>query len=64
MRAYGSLAEVERAFRSPETTRIRARPLHVHTEKQVRGRVFLCMLAYHVEWHLRSTLEPLLFADS
>ena len=64
VRAYKSLAGVERAFRALKTTRIRVRPLHVYTEEHVRGHVFLCMLAYYVEWHLRRKLAPLLFEDS
>lgn len=29
----------------------------------VRAHVFLCMLAYYVEWHMRKALAPLLFDD-
>lgn len=60
--AYKSLAQVERAFRS-EKTDLDVRPLHHHTEPRVRAHVFLCMLAYYVEWHLRRSLAPLLFQD-
>jgi hypothetical protein len=60
--AYKSLSQVERAFRSSKTD-LDIRPLHHHTEPRVRAHVFLCMLAYYVEWHLRRSLAPLLFQD-
>ena len=61
--AYKSLARVERAFRSLKTTQLQVRPLYVYSEEHVRGHVFLCMLAYCVEW-LRRKLAPLLFEDA
>ncbi len=60
--AYKSLATVERAFRVIKFD-LRVRPVHVYTEDHVRGHVFLCMLAYYVEWHLRQRLVPLLFEE-
>jgi Transposase DDE domain len=60
--AYKGLSQVERAFRSSKTD-LDVRPLHHHTEPRVRAHVFLCMLAYYVEWHLRRSLAPLLFQD-
>jgi hypothetical protein len=60
--AYKGLSQVERAFRSAKTD-LDVRPLHHHTEPRVRAHVFLCMLAYYVEWHLRRSLAPLLFQD-
>jgi len=60
--AYKSLAQVERAFRSKKTD-LDIRPLRHHTDPRVRAHVFLCMLAYYVEWHLRRSLAPLLFQD-
>ena len=62
--AYKSLARIERAFRSIKTTQLRVRPVYVYGEEHVRGHVFLCMLAYYVEWHLRRKLSPLLFEDA
>ena len=61
--AYKSLSCVEWAFRQMKLTRLRVRPIHVRTEKHVRAHVFLCMLAWHVELHMRRTLAPLLFED-
>ena len=60
--AYKSLAVVERAFRVAKSD-LRIRPVWVYTEDHVRGHVFLCMLAYYVEWHMRQRLAPLLFED-
>jgi len=39
------------------------RPIHHRTEDHVRAHVFLCLLAYYVEWHMRQALAPLLFHD-
>ena len=61
--AYKSLAQVERAFRVLKASRLEIRPVHVYSGDHVRAHVFLCMLAFHVEWHLRRRLTPLLFED-
>jgi hypothetical protein len=61
--AYKSLARVERAFRSLKTVDLQIRPLHHWLGTRVRAHVFLCMLAYHVEWHLRAKLAPLLYDE-
>jgi hypothetical protein len=54
---------VERAFRSLKDVDLQIRPIHHRLEGRVRAHVFLCMLAYHVEWHLRRAWEPLLWAE-
>ena len=61
--AYKSLSRVEQAFRSLKTTRLQVRPVYVYNADRVRAHLFLCMLAYYVEWHLRRRLAPLLFED-
>ena len=61
--AYKSLARVERAFLTMKASRLRIRPVHVYSEDHVRAHVFLCMLACHVEWHMRRRLAPILFED-
>ena len=61
--AYKSLARVERAFRSLKTVDIEVRPIHHWISPRVRAHVFLCMLAYHLEWHMRRALAPMLFDD-
>jgi hypothetical protein len=63
VRRYKSLAQVERAFRSLKGIELRIRPIHHRTEEHVRAHIFLCMLAYYVEWHMRRALAPLLFDD-
>ena len=61
--AYKSLAHVERAFRSIKTVDLHVRPVFHYSEQRVRAHVFLCMLAYYVEWHLLEAWRTLLFAD-
>ena len=63
MRAYKNLSKVERAFRSFKTVDLKIRPIHHHLADRVRVHVLLCMLAYHVEWHMRQRLAPALFDD-
>ncbi len=63
VRSYKSLSRVERAFRCLKTVDLKVRPVYHYTEARVRAHVFLCMLAYHVEWHMRRRLAPLLFED-
>ncbi|HEX7264212.1 MAG TPA: IS1634 family transposase [Candidatus Dormibacteraeota bacterium] len=61
--AYKSLARVERAFRSLKTVDMHLRPIYHWLASRVRAHVFLCMLACHVEWHMRECLKPMLFDD-
>jgi transposase len=63
VRSYKSLSEVERAFRCFKGDDLRVRPIFHRREDAVRAHVFLCMLAYYVEWHLRKAWAPLLFQD-
>jgi hypothetical protein len=63
VRNYKSLSGVERAFRSLKTVDLQVRPIHHREPDRVRAHIFLCMLAYYVEWHMRQDLAPLLFDD-
>ena len=63
VRAYKSLAWVERAFRSLKTVVLKLRPIFRWRECRVRAHLFLCMLAYYFEWHTSRRLGPLLFAE-
>ena len=63
VRAYKGLSVVERAFRSYKTVDLKVRPIYHYSAERVRAHVFLCMLAYYLEWHLRQRLAPLLFDD-
>jgi len=63
VRTYKSLTQVERAFRSLKTIDLHVRPIRHHLEGRVRAHIFLCMLAYYVQWHMIEVLRPLLFCD-
>ena len=63
MAAYKNLALVERAFRTLKGVDLQVRPVHHWLEHRVKAHVFLCMLAYYVEHHMRNALAPILFAD-
>jgi transposase len=64
VRNYKSLAQVERAFRSLKTIDLKVRPIHHRKADRVRAHIFLCMLAYYVEWHMREAWRELMFADT
>ena len=64
VRHYKSLANVERAFRSMKTIDLKVRPIHHRTADRVRSHIFLCMLSYYVEWHMREAWRELMFADT
>jgi hypothetical protein len=63
VRAYKCLSAVERAFRSLKTVDLNVRPIHHRNPDRVRAHVFICVLAYYVEWHMRRSLAPILFDD-
>ena len=60
---YKSLAKVERAFRCMKTVDLSLRPIYHRNEDRIRAHVFICMLAYYVEWHMREKWRSVLFAD-
>ena len=64
VRNYKSLAQVERAFRSLKTVDLKVRPIHHRKPDRVRAHIFLCMLAYYVEWYMREVWRELMFADT
>jgi len=63
VRSYKALTQVERAFRTLKTIDIRVRPINHNLENRVRSHIFLCTLAYYVEWHMIEAWRPLLFCD-
>jgi hypothetical protein len=63
VRAYKSLAHVERAFGGLKAVDLQVRPIRHHTADRVRAHILLCMLAYYVQWHLERAWAPLLFRD-
>jgi hypothetical protein len=64
VRSYKSLSLVERAFRCIKTVDLHVRPVYHRLADRVRAHVFLCMLAYYLEWHMRQRLAPMLFDDT
>jgi transposase len=64
VRSYKSLSRVERAFRCIKTVDLHVRPVYHWLADRVRAHVFLCMLAYYLEWHMRQRLAPMLFDDT
>ena len=64
VRSYKSLSQVERAFRCINTVDLHVRPIYHWLADRVRAHVFLCMLAYYMEWHMRQKLAPMLFDDT
>jgi hypothetical protein len=63
VRSYKLLSNVERAFRCLKSVDLMVRPIRHRLENRVRAHIFLCMLAYYVEWHMIEAWRPLLFAD-
>ena len=63
VRSYKRLSQVERAFRAFKTVDLKVRPIRHRLEPRVRAHIFLCLLAYYVEWHMLEAWRPLLFAD-
>jgi transposase len=63
VKAYKSLSQVESAFRCYKSIDLKVRPIYHYKGERVKAHIFLCMLAYYVEWHLREALAPLLFED-
>ena len=63
VRSYKSLSRVERAIRSIKTVDLHVRPVYHWLPERVRAHVFLCMLGYYLEWHMRQRLAPMLYDD-
>jgi transposase len=61
--AYKNLSQVEQAFRCYKSIDLKVRPIYHYKSDRVKAHIFLCMLAYYVEWHLKQVLAPLLFED-
>ena len=63
VRSYKKLADVEQAFRTLKGLELLLRPIHHRLDDRVRAHIFICLLAYYVQWHLKQAWAPLLFAD-
>ncbi len=63
IRTYKSLGNVEKAFRTIKGNDINVRPIHHRLDARVRAHIFLCMLVYYVEWHMRRALSSLMYTE-
>ena len=63
VKAYKGLSKVEQAFRCLKTIDLKVRPIYHYLDHRVKGHIFLCFLAYYVEWHMRKSLAPILFEE-
>ena len=63
VQTYKTLSLVEQAFRCIKMSDLKIRPIFHHLEARVRAHVFICFLAYYVEWHMRQRLAPMLFEE-
>lgn len=63
VRGYKQLCQAERAFRSFKTVDLMVRPIRHRLEERVKSHIFLCMLAYYVQWHMMEAWRPLIYAD-
>ena len=61
--AYKSLTRVEQAFRNLKTVQIDLRPVYHHRDGRIKAHVFLCMLSYYIQWHMKQRLEALFASD-
>jgi len=63
VRYYKDLAKVEKAFRALKSIDLAVRPIYHYLEKRVRAHIFLCMLAYYVQWHMKEAWREMMFSD-
>jgi len=63
VKTYKKLAYVEKAFRIIKTTMLEIRPVHHHLDNRIKAHIFLCMLAYYIQWHMAESLDPLFKTD-
>ena len=61
--AYKNLSVVEQAFRNLKTVSLEIRPVYHKKDERIRSHVFLCVLAFYVQWHMQQRLQPLFEAD-
>ena len=61
--SYKRLRLVEMAFRNLKTVQLEVRPVFHKTDDRIRAHVFLCVLAYYLQWHMNQRLQPLFASD-
>ncbi len=57
------MGNLERAFRALKTVELETRPVHHKVDRRIQAHLFLCMLAYYVQWHMQKRLAPLFESD-
>jgi transposase len=61
--SYKALGNIERAFRNMKTVTLEMRPVHHKMDKRIEAHIFICMLAYYVQWHMHKAFAPIYEAD-
>ena len=61
--SYKRLSFVEQAFRNLKTVQLELRPVYHKKDERIRAHVFICLLAYYLQWHARHRLQPLFDKD-
>jgi transposase len=61
--AYRRLADVDRGFRQLKTVSLEVRPVYHKKDERIEAHLFVCLLAYYVQWHMQQRLAPLFAAD-
>lgn len=61
--SYRKLTLVEQAFRNLKTVQLEVRPVYHKTDDRIKCHVFICMLAYYLQWHMKKRLKPLFESD-
>jgi transposase len=61
--SYKKLGLVEEAFRHLKTVQLEVRPVYHKTDDRIKSHVFLCTLAYYLQWQMKQRLAPLFAAD-
>jgi transposase len=56
--SYKKLSFVESAFRNLKTVQLEMRPIYHKKDERIRCPVFICLLAYSLQWHARPRLKP------
>ena len=54
------MSQVEQAFKQLKTTLLEIRPIYHKLDWRIKAHVFLCALAYYVQFHAAELLRPLL----
>ena len=63
VKSYKELGNIERAFRNMKTVTLEMRPVHHKSDERIQSHLMLCMLAYHVQWHMHQAFRPIYETD-